>query len=164
MKDSTLITVSVISVILLLLIGCGLVAFMFASDWLAQEEPEPPEEEPAEEPSAPDGGEPGGEEPAAPSAEDLERWSRITLSNVEDGCLRVAKEEAGDNAGLVYGCSCEETSSSGRKTYGCEIDTADPFTQYFANIDCFLADASCSVETNFGLMTLTFEEMDEWYG
>ncbi|MFH0737456.1 MAG: hypothetical protein V1827_02070 [Candidatus Micrarchaeota archaeon] len=97
------------------------------------------------------------------TAGDLALWDMINMENVEQACLMKAKEEAGENAGLVYSCDCEETISSGRKTYGCAIDTADPFTEYFANIDCFLADEACSIETNYGTSTVTFEELQDWY-
>ncbi|MEW6748858.1 MAG: hypothetical protein AB1295_04085 [Candidatus Micrarchaeota archaeon] len=167
-KDSTLIALSALSVVVLLLIACGLVTFLLASDYLGAQ-PGTQNAEPGTN-EGPAGGSDiqqdqvdASEEPDA-SAADLERWDRITLDSVEDGCLRAAKDEAGENAALVYGCSCEETASSGRKTYGCEIDTADPFTEYFANIDCFLEEASCSIETNYGMVILTFEEMDAWYG
>jgi len=156
-KDSLIATAFIIFVVLLAFLGCALIGALF----LIPEETVP---EVPEEPSVPEA--PPEEPPPATavSPEDLERWERITLDNVEDGCLRVAKDEAGASASLVFECTCGETASSDRKSYSCEIDTADPFTDYFANIDCFLEDTACTIETNYGLVTLTFQEMDEWYG
>ena len=161
-KDSILLAAGIISVLLLLFLACGLVTVLFLVDEngditvtipdspTAPTEPSSPVDEPVDTTNV--------------SSDDLERWNRITLANVEDGCLKVAKDEAGGSASLVYDCECEETVDSSRKTYSCDIDTADPFTRYFANIDCFLEDTACSIETNYGLVTLTFQEMDEWYG
>jgi hypothetical protein len=64
----------------------------------------------------------------------------------------------------VYDCECKETVSPQRKTYGCEIDTADPFSEYFANIDCFLLGRACSLETNYGTQVISFEQLREFYG
>jgi hypothetical protein len=93
------------------------------------------------------------------SAEDLALWNMISIDNVETACLAKAKEQAGASANLVYSCSCDETATTARKTYGCDISTADPFNEYFANIDCFLTDKACSIETNYGPLTITFEEL-----
>jgi hypothetical protein len=98
------------------------------------------------------------------SQEDLALWNNITESNVEAACLARAKEEAGTSAAMVYSCACEESISDGRKTYACDISTADPFTQYFANIDCFLDAKACTVETNYGTATVTFQQLREWSG
>lgn len=159
MKDSIVFFVVISLVLLLLLFGCSIIAVLFLveeddgliiSDTPVSPEPEPPADIPLDTSNV--------------SSEDMARWERITLDSVEDGCLRVAKDEAGSSASLVYGCTCDETLGSGRKTYSCDISTADPFTRYFANIDCLLVDSACSIETNYGVTTQTFQEMDEWYG
>lgn len=103
-------------------------------------------------------------EPTRPNAtsEDLGLWNNITEANVEAACLRIARDEAGSSANLVYGCDCEGEAGLDRKTYSCSISTADPFTDYFANVDCFLEDSACTVETNYGTLDVTFDEIRKW--
>ncbi|MFH0884395.1 MAG: hypothetical protein V1861_01670 [Candidatus Micrarchaeota archaeon] len=97
------------------------------------------------------------------SAEDMALWDSIILANVETACLQRAKEEAGASAGMVYSCACEETVQPLIKSYKCEISTADPLTEYFANIDCMLDNKSCTVETNYGKTDVPFSELRTYY-
>jgi len=97
------------------------------------------------------------------SAEDMALWDSITLSNVQAACLQKAKEEAGGSASMVYTCACVEDAQAIKKSYKCEISTADPFTEYFANIDCMLVERSCVVETNYGKATVSFIELRGYY-
>ncbi|MFH1327879.1 MAG: hypothetical protein ABIH76_03385 [Candidatus Bathyarchaeota archaeon] len=92
---------------------------------------------------------------------DLEFWMNITNDNVETACLNQAKNFAGAQAFAVTKCECEETVSEERKTYGCSIKTLDITQQYFANIDCFLLDNACMIQTNYGSQTITFEQLQE---
>ncbi|NYZ73897.1 hypothetical protein H0O00_02030 [Candidatus Micrarchaeota archaeon] len=97
------------------------------------------------------------------SQEDLALWDNITKQNVEQACLRIAKDEAGPDADKVYSCGCEESAGSERKVYICDIDTADPLTAYFVNLDCLLGQRACAVESNYGTTTVTFGELRAWY-
>ena len=106
---------------------------------------------------------PGSENQTPPmTQEDLETWNMINVQNVETACLQTAREQAGSSAGLVYGCDCDETVRADQKTYDCDISTGDPFTQYFANIDCFLVRRECDVETNYGSHVVTFEYLRQY--
>jgi len=96
------------------------------------------------------------------SSDDLSLWADINNANVEKACLARAKEEAGGSASLVYSCECEESAAPLVKSYECSISTADPFTEYFANIECVLSDAACSVETNYGTANVSFTEIREY--
>lgn len=124
----------------------------------------------AQAPAGPDGGGPGpvvpvpnetGPDQPEISEQDLVIWSKITNPNVEAICLQKAKEEAGENSGLVYGCTCDEIEKADIKTYRCDISTADPFTAYFANIDCYLARRECDIETNYGSQIVSFDQLGE---
>ncbi len=95
------------------------------------------------------------------TSKDLEFWTNITKKNVETICLKQAKEEAGDKYWAVKSCACNETSIEGRKTYSCDIDTLDPTTNYFANIDCFFKDKSCIIESNNDKTTMTFQDLEK---
>ncbi len=97
------------------------------------------------------------------SAEDMSLWASIDTGNVQTACLMRAKDEAGSSADMVYSCTCNESSGSLVKQYDCTIRTADPFTRYFANIRCSLADRSCSVETNYGTTNVSFTELRSYY-
>lgn len=93
------------------------------------------------------------------SQEDLETWQSISKENVEDICLRTAKQEAGTSSSMVYGCDCDEIVRADQKSYDCSISTADPFTEYFAKIDCFLVGRYCDIETNYGKGRYTFQQL-----
>lgn len=97
------------------------------------------------------------------SAEDMSLWASIDTGNVQTACLMRAKDEAGTSANMVYSCTCNESAGSLMKQYDCTIRTADPFTIYFANIRCSLADRSCSVETNYGTTNVSFTELRSYY-
>jgi hypothetical protein len=97
------------------------------------------------------------------SAEDMGLWDSITLSNVQAACLQKAKEEAGGSASMVYTCACTEAAQPLVKSYECSIETADPFTEYFANIDCLLDRRTCVVETNYGSTNVSFSELRGYY-
>jgi hypothetical protein len=96
------------------------------------------------------------------SGEDLETWEDITTSNVERACLEKAREEAGSSASLVYFCECTETDGELVKSYGCDIATADPFTDYFADITCTLETKMCTVVSNYGQANVSFAEIREY--
>ena len=153
-KDKTLLVAGLIIILSLLVLSCAVIGILLFFQ-PAETAPEPPEQPPAQG----NGTEPPPQNQTGPEPEDLEVWNQITRTRVEDVCLDKAKEEAGSSAGLVYSCECSESVSAQRKTYGCEIRTADPFTEYFANVDCFLQEKACSIETNYGVTTLTFEEL-----
>jgi hypothetical protein len=95
------------------------------------------------------------------SAQDLAVWTKITKINVEALCLQKAKEQAGSNPNLVYSCGCSEVLEDTVKKYHCLIETADPFTTYFANIDCYLDQKECRIETNYGAQNVTFSQLGE---
>jgi hypothetical protein len=97
------------------------------------------------------------------SAEDMSLWASIDTGNVQTACLVRAKDEAGSSADMVYSCTCNESAATLVKQYDCTIRTADPFTRYFANIRCSLADRSCAVETNYGTSNVTFSELRSYY-
>ncbi|HSB47149.1 MAG TPA: hypothetical protein VLD37_03980 [Candidatus Bilamarchaeum sp.] len=92
---------------------------------------------------------------------DLAIWSKINKGTVESVCLQKAKEEAGQQASLVYSCDCGETVQPNLKAYRCDISTADPFTAFFANIDCYLERKECDVETNYGFQKVNFTQLSE---
>ncbi|MEW6036628.1 MAG: hypothetical protein AB1529_08515 [Candidatus Micrarchaeota archaeon] len=162
MKDWLPAAAAVIVIIFFLLLTCGIVALLFIIPQPASVGPSQPNQTgPPGNATPPPGGNGTGQNI---SGEDLALWDLITPANVEDACLRRAREEAGESAELVYSCSCTESLSPGRKTFACDIDTADPFTRYFANVDCFLDGAACTIETNYGTKTVTFAELAEWYG
>lgn len=96
---------------------------------------------------------------------DIMLWDNITNENVETACLRRAKEEAKSSAAFVYSCVCKEgtTAAAARKTYSCDISTADPFARYFVNIDCFFEERVCTVRSNYGTEIVTFDELRAWY-
>jgi hypothetical protein len=92
---------------------------------------------------------------------DLVIWGKINKGNVESICLTKAKEQAGQDAKLVYQCNCAEQVGQNLKMYRCDIETADPFTKYFANIDCYLDRKECDVETNYGTQVLSFSQLGQ---
>ena len=153
-NDGSLLLVGLTVIILFLLFACGVAGLLLREPAprivAPQEIPEEPYVPPANVPNI--------------SAEDLSFWESITIENVQIACLAKAREEAGDNADLVYGCICTESASSSRKRYECDIRTADPFTDYFADIDCSLDGRMCSVESNYGTSDLTFAELMQYYG
>ncbi len=161
MKDWLPAAIAVLVIFFFLLLTCGIVALLFLIPQPASVGPSQPNQ------TGPPGNAtppPGNATGQNVSGEDLALWDLITAENVEDACLRRARDEAGDSAELVYGCDCTESASEGRKTYSCDIETASPFTKYFANVDCFLDGAACTVETNYGTQTVSFAELAEWYG
>jgi hypothetical protein len=102
--------------------------------------------------------------PVAPNTTevDLVIWSKINKKNVETICLQKAKEEAQSNADLVYSCDCGGIEKTNLKTYRCDIESADPFTNYFANIDCYLDRKECDIETNYGFQKLNFTQLEDF--
>lgn len=100
--------------------------------------------------------------PPNASSEDLVIWSKINRKNVEMICLEKAREEAGSSAGLVYSCKCVDIEKPGIKSYRCDIETADPITAYFANIDCHLDREECDIETNYGFQKLNFTQLQDF--
>lgn len=92
---------------------------------------------------------------------DLTLWNNITKENVEEACLNQAKNFAGAQSWAVKNCKCDETATDNRKTYSCVIGTMDVTTKYFANIDCFLTDQNCMIQTNYGSQTITFEQLHQ---
>ncbi|MEW6723001.1 MAG: hypothetical protein AB1324_07090 [Candidatus Micrarchaeota archaeon] len=154
--DRTLLVAGLIIVLSLLVLSCAVIGILLFSQ--PAETGVAPEPEPGPPGTAGNGTEaPPLDKPVPP--EDLEIWNQITRGKVEDVCLEKAREEAGSSADLVYSCECSGSETATRKTYGCGISTADPFTEYFANIDCFLDERACSIETNYGVTTLTFDEL-----
>jgi len=97
------------------------------------------------------------------SEADLALWGNITRRNVEAACLDAAREEAGSEAWGVYDCLCIENANETVKFYDCTVNTVDSTTDYFARINCALADKYCVVETNYGTQNVTFEELKEKY-
>lgn len=96
-----------------------------------------------------------------PTEVDLTLWNNITKENVEEACLNQAKNFAGAQAWAVKNCKCDETETDNRKTYVCVIGTMDVTMKYFANIDCFLSDKTCMIQTNYGSQTITFEQLHQ---
>ena len=156
-ERQTLVMVAALLALLLLgclVIGLGLLFFLPAEGPQPDTPPGPPGSLPP--------GTPGNETNQTDgglSKEDLETWNMITKQKVESICIQKAKQEAQGNAGFVYGCTCDETVRTERKTYACDIDTADPFTQYFANVDCYYVGAYCVIETNYGKDSYTFAQL-----
>lgn len=91
-------------------------------------------------------------------------WAKITTDKVEEVCLDEAKREAGRSAWAVKDCLCEELTSNGMKQYYCDVYTLDPAgTAYWVKLSCFLEGRTCTVQSNYGTQTLTFEEFEERY-
>lgn len=97
------------------------------------------------------------------SGDDMALWDSISVKNVETACLIKAKEEAGSSASMVYACECVEEATALSKNYECSIDTADPFTEYFAEIGCSLEKRACIVETNYGTANVSFSELRDYF-
>ncbi len=94
-----------------------------------------------------------------------ETWAKITKNRVEDICLGEAKAEAGDRAWAVRKCLCEEVVGDGMKQYYCDVFTFDPSgTKYYIRITCFLSGRTCTIQSNLGTETLTFEQLEQMYG
>lgn len=156
--------IGILILIFVLVFACGIIAYLYLSPAPDGGLTQPPE---------PDGGtSPGGVQnntielnttETNISGDDMALWDSITLPNVEAACLIKAREEAGASADFVYNCDCDETASPLQKSYVCTINTADPFTLYFANIDCFLDESICSVETNYGINNVSFTELRDLY-
>lgn len=92
-------------------------------------------------------------------------WAKITTSKVEDICTVEAKKAAGDNAWAVRYCTCSELVSTDMKQYYCDVFTVDPSgTEYFVKISCYLAGQTCTIQSNIGSETVTFEQLEEMYG
>jgi hypothetical protein len=175
-KDSgsgpALMIVGAIAAALLLAFSCGLFALLLVGN----QEPGQEGNEPAANGSANASAQGGGNESpnislntseSQISAEDMSLWNSITVANVQGICLAKAKEEAekeGVDRDMVFSCLCEGQATSTVKSYECDIRTADPFTRYFANIDCSLTALSCSVETNYGTQDVPFSELRSYYG
>ncbi len=142
------------------LFGCGIIAYLL----LYSDEGAPPSA--VQQPAAGNGG--GGVPHQVisgeinVSGEDMELWSQINEESVEVACLQRAKEEAGASADLVFSCECEGDEGPLSKSFDCSIETADPLTAYFADIDCSLAASSCRVETNYGTANVSFREIREY--
>lgn len=91
-------------------------------------------------------------------------WDSITNANVEVACLSAAKDTAGSNAWAVQACTCAETVNGATKHYECDIATLDPSgTRYFARINCVLAARVCTIESNYGTQSFTFDELAAMY-
>lgn len=104
-----------------------------------------------------------GEVPAINITSDI--WDSITNQNVEIACLMAARDAAGANAWAVQGCSCVETANATTKNYDCDIATLDPSgTRYFAMINCFNTSEICTIETNYGIQNITFDELAGMFG
>lgn len=152
-------TAAIFILFILLLMACGIIAYLV----LGSEET--PQVTPGQNQTNQTNNTPPSNEtsPANASGSNLSTWNLISKSNVEKACLTKAKEEAGTSADLVYSCACEADENASIKKYTCDIRTADPFTKYFANIDCALTTKKCSIETNFGKADITFEDLKELY-
>ncbi len=163
-------TLGLILLLFLLVLACGAIALLF---FYPQFQPGPPAgggTNATANQSGSGGALPGSQNasgggyPENVSAEDLQVWNNITVANAESVCLQKAKEEAGASAALVYSCQCSGTEGAARKTYSCNIATADPTTRYFVNIDCYLEGKACTIEYNYGTETVTFDELRPYVG
>ncbi len=92
-------------------------------------------------------------------------WAKINTEKVEEICTAEAKKAAGDNAWAVRYCTCTELVSNDMKQYYCDVFTVDPSgTEYFVKISCYLAGQTCTIQSNIGTETVTFEQLEEMYG
>jgi hypothetical protein len=161
-KDWTVIAVFIVMVFLLLILGCAIIALLI---YPAQSDNQSTGTQNTAQ--AGNGSSAGQINYSALniSQENIELWHNITKQNVEQACLTKAKEEAGPSkAGLVFGCTCTESTVANRKTYNCNIATADPFTRYFVNIDCLIETQKCTLSSSQGTQTVTFTQIREWSG
>lgn len=92
-------------------------------------------------------------------------WAKITTSKVEEICTAEAKKAAGDKAWAVRYCTCTELVGNDMKQYYCDVFTVDPSgTEYFVKISCYIAGQTCTIQSNVGTETVTFEQLEEMYG
>ncbi len=148
-------------IILVLFLACGLAAlalFTLATPQ-AQNVSAPQNGSNATQPAPPP--QQGGNATISPA--DYALWLLIDKTNVESACYEKAREEAGSNAWAVRGCTCSETATQQEKQYTCTVDTVVNAGTYFADIDCTLASAQCTVTTNFGSQNVTFEQLRSLY-
>ena len=103
------------------------------------------------------GNQPGSVDPnyPVPPAEDL--WKIITLPLVETNCLSAAKTQAGDLAWAVTSCSCTETKTLVEKNYTCTVFAIDG--PHDLGLNCVKEQGNCSVTSEQGNVTFTFEEL-----
>ncbi|MFN7990779.1 MAG: hypothetical protein U0R44_01335 [Candidatus Micrarchaeia archaeon] len=144
--------------IILAIAACGLLAFLFFSS-----QPAPPSPQQNHTNTSFNSSNQSGNGSTI-SEQDFSLWLLIRKDNVESACLQKAREQAGSQAWGVNACTCKETITPETKSYKCDIDTADPTTRYFADIDCSLVSRNCRVVTNFGSQNVTFEQLGQWYG
>ncbi len=161
---SAILMVGILLLVFFLLAACAIIAFLYIYPSETEEGEVPPEGGGTNE-TLPQNGTIGLNTSASNiSAEDMALWESINTPNAEAACLIRAREEAGASADLVYNCECSENASTLKKSYECIINTADPFTLYFANIECILEESACIVETNYGTTNVSFSELREYFG
>jgi hypothetical protein len=93
---------------------------------------------------------------------DSDVWIILTPANVEDQCLKQARDYA-KNQGFppyaVLSCSCEGNESSEVKTYECTINSLDG--DYHVGATCVKSQARCIFNTTAGLVYYGFDELAE---
>lgn len=99
-------------------------------------------------------------ENASPSDKAERDWAMITKENVESACLSEAKKEAvaeGYSEGMVFGCACSARESAGAKSYECSVSALDG--EHLAGIVCTKSGMACTITTQQGEATYTFEQL-----
>ena len=87
-------------------------------------------------------------------------WAMISKENVENACLSQAKAAAvakGYNEGMVFSCSCIAQESPGFKSYDCSISALDG--EHSAGITCIKSGQTCSIDSQEGTATYTFDDL-----
>lgn len=94
-----------------------------------------------------------------------EGWDRINTQAVEENCLFQAKGvalEEGYSDMFVLGCTCLTVQSDILKTFDCDVDTIDILNpKRKVIVHCYKLSAQCTIASDRGIETYSFEELEE---
>lgn len=95
-----------------------------------------------------------------------EGWDRITTRVVEENCMFQAKGvavEEGYSDLFVLGCTCLTVQSDILKTFDCDVDTIDILNpKRKVIVHCYKLRDECTIASDRGIETYTFEELEEY--
>ncbi len=96
-------------------------------------------------------------EPVVQDYSDL--WNKITKEIVEVNCFNEAKKSAGDLSWVISSCTCIASETSSLKSYSCEVSALDGL--HDLSVECYKINGSCTIVSEQGTISMTFEELAE---
>lgn len=105
-----------------------------------------------------------GEIPPPPPQSDAQ-WELITNQNVESACLEQSRREAqsqGYPPGVVRDCACSGQQTQDTKNYECTISALDG--SHAGSVSCSRISRTCTISSEFGTYTYTFDELQGMAG